>query len=118
MEINKINMLNKITKKQYKKKLTNEMYFMVETIYNKNIYGVVDLLINKSLSKDTIKNNCIFYNGYNINENTKDFLHTNGINGNIMHENKKGNFYSIIVNDILYLLHDYKDNTISVKAII
>lgn len=121
MEIKEIDMLKKITKKEYKEKLNNQMYFMIETIYNKNIYGVIDLLIEKSLDKtfkDTIKNNCTFYNGYNIKENTKNFLHSNGINGNIMQENKKGNFYSIIIDDILYLLHDYKDNTISIKAII
>lgn len=107
--------MKKITKKEYQTKL-KDIYYFIGTLYDTNKETVKDLIFNKKLDKDSIINNCKFY--YNCKSNSKDFLHTNGLNGNIMHETKKGLFYIIECNNITYLLHDYKDNTISVKAIL
>lgn len=116
IEINKENLMEKLTKKQYKRNLESAIvYYMIDTVWNKNVYGVIDLLINKSFTKENL-GYCKFYS--NIKENSKDFLHTDGVDGSIMYESKKGNFYRFSFNNVTYLLHDYKDGAISVKAII
>lgn len=107
--------MKKITKQQYKEML-KDIYYFIDTVYNTNKENVKQLIENKQLNKDTIINNCNFY--YNCKSNSINFLHTNGLNGNIMYENKKGLFYKLECNNITYLLHDYKDGVISIKAIL
>lgn len=107
--------MKKITKKKYQTKL-KDIYYFIGTLYNTNKENVKDLIFKKQLNKDNIINECKSY--YNCQSNSVDFLHKNILDGAIMHETKKGLFYLIECNNITYLLHDYKDNTISVKAIL
>lgn len=106
--------MQKITKKEYINQL-QDLYYFMGTLYDTNINKVIDLLKDKDFKKDdVIKSQCYYKATYN----SVDFLHNNVKTNIIMYENKKGLFYSIIINNIKYLLHDYKDGSISVKAIL
>lgn len=106
--------MKKISKKEYINQL-QDLYYFMGTVYGTNINQVIDLLKEKAFKKDDIiKSQCYYKATYN----SVDFLHNNVKTNIIMYENKKGLFYSIIINNIKYLLHDYKDGSISVKAIL
>ena len=117
----------KITKKEYFDLIKENIHYNLGTIWDKDLNKLNQKLNDVELKlsdKNTfnnlewLENNCLKCVG--AKKNTVDFLHIQENKDGFLHENLKGKFFKVQINDLLYVYHYYNDstNTISFKCII
>ena len=121
----------KITKKEYYNLIKDNIFYNIGTNwinsktkeYQINNIELINKLNENFLNIEYLEKYCVKCHGSN--KNSIDFLHNCIKNIDnvpcILHENKKGNFYKIeLENNLILILHEYKDttNTISYKVIL
>ena len=116
----------KITKKEYFDLIKDNTHYNLGVIWengsntlNQELEQAELKLSDKNTFNNVewMENNCLKCIG--AKKNTVDFLHIQEGKEEFLHENIKGKFFKVMINDLLYVYHYYHDGKhISFKCII